>query len=66
MMREVQRRASNPVDGIPTEDVALLAVVMLMWSSHVAVANCGDSLIVLFHGSWGESCIHAVSSLTSN
>lgn len=49
MTREVQRRVSNPVDGIPMEDVALLAVVVLMWSSHVAAANCDDSLILLAH-----------------
>lgn len=50
MTREVQRRVSNPVDGIPMEDVALLAVVVLMWSSHVAAANCDDSLILLARG----------------
>jgi protein phosphatase 2C len=47
---EVHRGGSNHVDGLAAQNVSLLAVAVLVCSSHVAVANCSDSRIALFHG----------------
>lgn len=55
---EVSGRASRLVDGFPeprsepiaAENVGSTAVVVVVCSSHVVVANCGDSRIVLSRG----------------
>ncbi|KAF0924299.1 hypothetical protein E2562_009999 [Oryza meyeriana var. granulata] len=55
---EVSGRASRPVNGsdelrseaVTAENVGSTAVVALVCSSHVVVANCGDSRIVLCRG----------------
>jgi hypothetical protein len=49
---EVQRGGSNLVDGIVVQNVTLLAFTVLVCSSHVEVAKCSDSRIMLFRGNW--------------
>lgn len=53
---EVSGRASRPIGGVEEcqpvapENVGSTAVVAVVCSSHVVVANCGDSRIVLCRG----------------